>query len=253
MKKLLFAVFAILGFIACGQKSPAPASKDKPTRQNEPGDSTHYGLACDGCTDSILILLPFEGGDPDTFDIIRAYQQRQIYGRPRIGDELAVILNPEDKQEALKVINIERLKGQWCYQVTPTFRNIDKMPQKMQRRMMERIPDSVKERLMAPREYAIRLKRNHFAQSVGAGRNSTNDNMSPVEYPKLKRYASWKLYNGRLILVTDTTRLTQTAQKRTLEYDTADIVRFRRDTLVLRFKDHEQTYYRKKDSTNINK
>ena len=220
MKKLLFAVFAILGFIACGQKSPAPASKDKPTRQNEPGDSTHYGLACDGCTDSILILLPFEGGDPDTFDIIRAYQERQIYGRPRIGDELAVI---------------------------------DKMPQKMQRRMMERIPDSVKERLMAPREYAIRLKRNHFAQSVGAGRNSTNDNMSPVEYPKLKRYASWKLYNGRLILVTDTTRLTQTAQKRTLEYDTADIVRFRRDTLVLRFKDHEQTYYRKKDSTNINK
>ena len=137
--------------------------------------------------------------------------------------------------------------------MTPTFRNIDKMPQKMQRRMMERIPDSVKERLMAPREYAIRLKRNHFAQSVGAGRNSTNDNMSPVEYPKLKRYASWKLYNGRLILVTDTTRLTQTAQKRTLEYDTADIVRFRRDTLVLRFKDHEQTYYRKKDSTNINK
>ena len=218
MKKLLFAVFAILGFIACGQKSPAPASKDKPTLQNEPGDSTHYGLACDGCTDSILILLPFEGGDPDTFDIIRAYQERQIYGRPRIGDELAVILNPEDKQEALKVINIERLKGQWCYQVTPTFRNIDKMPQKMQRRMMERIPDSVKERLMAPREYAIRLKRNHFAQSVGAGRNSTN-----------------------------------TAQKRTLEYDTADIVRFRRDTLVLRFKDHEQTYYRKKDSTNINK
>ena len=233
MKKLLFAVFAILGFIACGQKSPAPASKDKPTRQNEPGDSTHYGLACD--------------------DIIRAYQERQIYGRPRIGDELAVILNPEDKQEALKVINIERLKGQWCYQVTPTFRNIDKMPQKMQRRMMERIPDSVKERLMAPREYAIRLKRNHFAQSVGAGRNSTNDNMSPVEYPKLKRYASWKLYNGRLILVTDTARLTHTAQKRTLEYDTADIVRFRRDTLVLRFKDHEQTYYRKKDSTNINK
>jgi hypothetical protein len=77
--------------------------------------------------------------------------------------------------------------------------------------------------------------------------------MSPVEYPKLKRYASWKLYNGRLILITDTTRLTQTAQKRTLEYDTADIVRFRRDTLVLRFKDHEQTYYRKKDSTNINK
>jgi len=171
-----------------------------------------------------------------------------IYGRPRIGDELAIILNPEDKEEALMIINIERLKGQWCYQVMPTFRNIEKMPQKMQRRMMAQIPDSVKQRLLVPREYGIQLKRGHLAQTIGSYRNRHSDSMSPVEYPKVRRYAGWKLFNGRLVLETDTARLIQTDQAHKPEYDTADIVSLRRDTLVLRFKDHEQTYYRKKDS-----
>lgn len=251
MKKFICSVLAVLGLIACGEKSPSTSSEKRPALQNEPGDSTHYGLACDGSTDSILVLLPLDGSDPDTFDIIRAHQERQIYGRPRVGDELAVIVNPEDKQEALMVINIERLKGQWCYQVMPHFRNTQNMPQKMQRRMMERIPDSVKARLMVPREYAIRLKRNHLAQSVGGSRNSNSDSMSPVEYPRLKRYASWKLFNGRLVLVTDTARMNKNSAKRVLEYDTAEIKVLRRDSLVLRFKDHEQTYYRKKDTLNV--
>lgn len=248
MKKILFAFWALISVMACGDKSKAPYNKEQPVQQNEPGDSTRYGLACDGCTDSILLLLPFDGGDPDTFDIISAYQNRKIYGRPRIGDELAVILNPEDKEEALMIINIERLKGQWCYQVMPTFRNIEKMPQKMQRRMMAQIPDSVKQRLLVPREYGIQLKRGHLAQTIGSYRSRHSDSMSPVEYPKVRRYAGWKLFNGRLVLETDTARLIQTDQAHKPEYDTADIVSLRRDTLVLRFKDHEQTYYRKKDS-----
>ena len=248
MKKIIFAVMAVMGIAACQQKSPSPESGTMPAHQNEPGDSTRYGLACDGCTDSILILLPIEGGDPDTFDIIHANQQHLIYGRPRIGDEMAVILNPDDKEEALMVINMERLRGEWCYQVTPTFRNLENMPKKMQRRMMERIPDSVKERLLVPREYGIRLKRNHLAQSIGAYRNSAGSEMSPVEYPKLRRYASWRLFNGRLVLETDTTRLSKDSEKRTLEHDTADILLLVHDSLILRFKDHEQSYYRKKDS-----
>ena len=36
MKKLLFAVFAILGFIACGQKSPAPASNVRTNLATQP-------------------------------------------------------------------------------------------------------------------------------------------------------------------------------------------------------------------------
>ena len=243
---IIFAV-GILVSTSCSNKTEEP-KKTVGTSTKIKGDSTLYGLACDGCTDSILLLLPFDGGDPDTFDIISAYQNRKIYGRPRIGDELAVILNPEDKEEALMIINIERLKGQWCYQVMPTFRNIEKMPQKMQRRMMAQIPDSVKQRLLVPREYGIQLKRGHLAQTIGSYRNRHSDSMSPVEYPKVRRYAGWKLFNGRLVLETDTARLIQTDQAHKPEYDTADIVSLRRDTLVLRFKDHEQTYYRKKDS-----
>ena len=59
----------------------------------------------------------------------------------------------------------------------------------------------------------------------------------------LKRYATWRLYNGRLILVPDS--ITQQSS------DTADILMMRRDTLVLRFRDKEQAYYRKVDSTKV--
>ena len=205
-----------------------------------------YGLACDGCTDSILVLLPFTGGDPDTFDIINAHHDHHIYGRPHIGDELAVILNPEDKQEAVMVVNIERLRGKWCYQVMPTFRNIDKMPERIQKRMLQRIPDSVKQTLMTPREYGFQLKRGYTAQSFGGMRQTTTDNMSPVEYPKVRRYREWRLFNGRLILITDSVRLAD-GKKGLPERDTVDIIQLRRDTLVLKFSDHEQGYYRKNE------
>lgn len=248
MKKYIVAILTALCIFACGERKPVSQEVNSQVQQNEPGDSTVYGLACDGCTDSILVLLPVSGADPDTFDIIRAHQQHLIYGRPQVGDELALILNPEDKAEALMVIDIEELKGQWCYQVMPTFRNLESMPQRMQRRMMAQMPDSVKAKLLVPREYSIRLKRGNVAQSYGFARHRSADEMSPVEYPKMKRYAGWKLFNGRLILVTDTTRLSDNNKQKKPDYDTADIQLLRHDSLVLRFKDHEQSYYRKMET-----
>jgi len=107
-----------------------------------PGDSALYGLACDGCTDSVLVFLPYSGGDPDTFDIIECRQQRRILGRPHIGDALAVIVNPENRDEALWVINIGTLEGEWCYMVEPTLRTIDgKKPP---------VPDSILKKIMIP-------------------------------------------------------------------------------------------------------
>ena len=249
MKKV-FTLFILLGTMlaACHQKQPIKREPTEPihTHKNLPGDSTLYGLACEGCTDSILVLLPFSGGDPDTFDIINAFQSRQIYGRPRIGDELGVILNPEDKAEALMVVNIERLRGKWCYQVMPHFRNLDQMPDRVQKRMLSRIPDSVRQSLMAPREYGFQLKRGNTAQSFGGMRQMTTDHMSPVEYPAIRRYKEWRLYNGRLILITDSVRLAD-GKKGLPERDTVDIIQLRRDTLVLKFSDHEQGYYRKNE------
>ena len=175
MKNFLSFLILLAIMVACGHKQPPKEEPTEPinTYQNLPGDSTLYGLACDGCTDSILVLLPFTGGDPDTFDIINAHHEHHIYGHPHIGDELAVILNPEDKQEALMVVNIERLRGKWCYQVMPTFRKLDNMPERIQKRMLQRIPDSIRETLMAPREYGFQLKRGYTALSFGGRRQTT--------------------------------------------------------------------------------
>lgn len=248
MKKTISLLAIVLLITACGHQRPSKQEMPEPisTQKNVPGDSTLYGLACDGSSDSILVFLPYSGVNPDTFDIINAFQERRIYGRPHIGDELAVILNPEDKAEVQMIVNIDALKGQWCYQVMPTLKHIDKMPERMQRRMMERMPDSVKRKMMTPREYGFRLKRGYSAQAIGARqqRNST-DNMSPVEYPRLRRYAEWRLYNGHLILITDSTRIPNSSKRGKPEQDTADIMYLRRDTLILKFKDHEQKYYRK--------
>lgn len=251
MKKafLFLAILALV--VACGSKQQQPKddiSDAISLQKNEPGDSTLYGLACDGCTDSVLVFLPYSGGDPDTFDIINAFQQHRIMGRPYIGDELAVILNPEDHDEAYMVINMENLKGLWCYMVSPAFRSLDKMPKRMQRRMMERMPDSLKQLLMTPREYSLRLKRDNTVIARGSGfRQTTTDDMSPVEYPAIKYYTEWRLYNGRLILKADTIAGFSMEGAKP-EIDTVDIELMMRDSLVLRFPDHTQSYYRKEET-----
>ena len=73
MKKALLFLPIAAFMTACGSKQP---KEDKVPNdaismyKSIPGDSALYGLACDGCTDSILVFLPYSGGDPDTFDII---------------------------------------------------------------------------------------------------------------------------------------------------------------------------------------
>ena len=251
-KSTIIWIFVALMGSACGSRQTAPAPIGDMTismQQNEKGDSTLYGLACDGCTDSVLVLLPYNGYDLDTLDIITARQEHHIYGRPHIGDELAVTVNPEDSAEALKVINLTTLCQNWCYQVMPTFRNVDQMPQRMQRRMMERIPDSIRQKLLVPLEYSLRLKKGFTAQARGARRMmTTTDDMSPVEYPQMKRYTEWRIFNGQLVLTATTA--TVAADKDSLvqqkdERDTVDIVLLNSDTLVLRFKDHELGLYNK--------
>lgn len=255
MRKQIIPLFVFTFILAACSLRPSSDERQNEAitiQQNEPGDSSLYGLACDGCSDSILILLPFSGEDPDTFDIINANRTRKIFGRLHIGDELAVILNPEDKEEAQMIINIEALKGQWCYMVTPEWKHTDQMTEEMRQKMMERIPDSIRQRLMQPREYGFQIKPGHAVQAVGGVRRMTSeDKMSPVEYPRQRRYREWKLYNGKLILKTDSIRLPNTNKRGNPEYDTAVIQQLRRDTLVLRFKDHEQKYYRKNDTIQI--
>lgn len=250
MKKAILFIFAtVLLMGACGnnqQPTVTDVADDAISlKKNLPGDSALYGLACDGCTDSVLVFLPYSGGDPDTFDIINAFQQHRIYGRPRIGDELAVTVNPEDHDEALSVVNMEMLKGEWCYQVLPQLRTPESMHKRMQRRMIERMPDSLRQLMITPREYSLRLKRDFTASARGGmRRRTTTDDMSPVEYPSIKRYTDWHFYNGQLILKADT--IAGFSQEGDVpEIDTVQIRLLTADSLILEFRDHVQEYYRK--------
>ena len=250
MKKTLFlTAMAALLTAACGtRQQPVEGTADSQAismHQNAPGDSALYGLACDGCTDSILVVLPYSGGDPDTFDISGARARQRIFGRPHIGDELAVILNPADKSEALMVINTKELTGDWCYIVSPTLRNPDQLPPRKLQQLLAAMPDSVRQELMKPLEYTIRLKADNTAMAFGSPRkHTTTDEISPVEYPSLHRYTDWQLTNGHLVLKADT--IGGFNEEGAVPHsDTATIKVLMRDTLVLQFPDHEQGYYKK--------
>lgn len=235
MKKAIFlplaVSFMVLILNACGQRpQPTPHDEAISIFDSIPGDSTYYGLACDGSTDSMLILLPYSGNKLDTFDILDARMEHHIYGRPRIGDLLAVIADPDTTGVARMVIDMNVLQKEWSYLAYPTLRT---RPDGQTRP----IPDSILQRIMAPREYSLRLRRGGMAFTKGGVPQQSSDDRRPVDFPDSKRYSQWHLFNGKLILATDSTHGMQT--------DTATIVLLRRDSLVLRFSDHEQGYYNK--------
>lgn len=239
MKKTLYFAFIAALMTACGSKQPTNSDVARDAismHKNLPGDSALYGLACDGCTDSVLVFLPYSGGDPDTFDILNARQQHRVFGRPHIGDALAVLVNPENRGEALSVINIGLLEGLWCYMVEPTLRTIDgKLPP---------IPDSIKKKILVPVEYCLRLKADNTATMTGNMRRSGNT-QSPAIYPEIHRYTEWFPYNGRLILHADTIAGFSKEDEKPVT-DTAEIVLLMRDSLILRIDGKEQSYYRSK-------
>jgi len=242
MKQTVFSsIIALLMIASCTSNTNSSEQEIAVYNEEErlPGDSTFYGLACDGCTDSILVYMPFSGGDPDTIDILNARIKRRVFGRPDVGDEVAVILNDSNKSVADVVINVERLKGQWCYMVMPHLRHIPGAPAGIPKD----IPDSLREVWFQPREYGFELLNEHLARPVGLQRSTDTRDNGPVEYPELKRYRQWYIYNGHILLCE--TKRDSLGSQQVVSTDTVDIALLRRDSLLLRFSDHEQGYYRK--------
>jgi hypothetical protein len=232
---------------ACGGKQSGKASDENEvisTEQNEPGDSTVYGLACDGSNDTILVFLPREGGDPDTFHILGASRNQQVFGRAMIGDKMAVVVNSRNRHVADRVIDLEELKGKWCYLVKPEMRARAGISQRDQRQELSQ--DSTFQELMQPREYGIDIKSDYIAHPIGRTYNLSSDEESPVVFPPLKLYRQWRIFNGQLIL-SETSR-DSTGAVCVTHSDTAQFVMMRRDSLVLRFADGSiQGYYRKQE------
>jgi hypothetical protein len=245
MKRIIFPlIFGLLLTASCGNQQDQSTGIEMTNflEQRLPGDSAYYGLACDGSTDSILILMPMSGTDLDTFDILNAFLNRRVLGRPNIGDQMTVVRDTANPGMAYMVVNLSSLKGEWCYQVMPQLR-LHRINDSLHL-SMPAIPDSLRQRWMQPREYGFEIRRENAVRPIGVVRNNASIQQSPVTYPSVKQYREWKMFNGRLIL--SEFRRDTLGKRQTVSIDTADIILLRRDSMRLRFKYSEQSYYRRK-------
>lgn len=249
---LTILAFAVALFASC-RDSAEKKAKDKKNDQNAwvKNDSTVYGLACEGCTDSVLILLPTDGSDPVKYNIIEATKTKRVLGAPQVGDAMAVVLNKYDKHTADKVININDLMGTWCYVVMPKMRDFNTLSKSKQRKKLMEMPDSVKQTYFIPREYGFSLKQQSTAGSIGYVREANSlEEESPVVYPQMALYKKWHIWNGKLLLM----RISGEANEKMTEvYDTCDIDYLQGDSLVLSSDGVSRGYYRMANATDANK
>lgn len=261
MKKTVYVLTAIVTLLtaACGKGPTTPLKNDavKMEAKSE-SDKMIYGLACDGSSDSVIVMLPFSTDgtsdypDPVRYNIVNAVKQHQVFGQPEIGDWVGVLLNPKKKNEAKMVIDLDQLKGTWTYQVLPTLKE---MATKTEGQIIAELTDSMKEELFIPREYGFTLKRQHQAGSVGHIRsaNSLSDE-SLVEYPPVRRFTSWKTFNGKLILTEDTVddKHARIPENKIVR-DTAEFVYMMDDSLALRIRGKVIGFHRQANAIEANK
>ena len=238
-KKTIFAVVALLVFtMSCGGGKEGEDNLEKTlTVKNyiAENDSMMYGLACDGCNDSILVLLPDSGGDPVFYNIIEARRNNKVYGMPSIGDKMAVMVSPDNPLELLMVVNLEQIKGKWYYERLPIVKAFEPMDSDLTEEEKAFL-DSVVQLKMVPREYVYTLRRDFTVLSSGGPpRSSSLDRESFIEYPPMKRYSEWHIHNGKIIFSYADRNNHEKEDSIALLNDTAEFVMLRPDTMVLRF------------------
>ncbi len=254
-KSLLLIIPLLATFICCGKQDGTSTVQEEEelttTGYEAINDSMIYGLACDGCNDSILVLLPDSGGDPINYNILQAMRQNKVFGRPRIGDKMALMVSPDDPYLVTMLIDLEKIQGTWYYEQLPiprfrerTDSNGNPIPIPAEAKLRF---DSMIQTLMIPKEYVYTLKRDFTVSSSGGPGRKTSLDDSPVDYPRMKRYNEWHIYNGRIIFTRGGMRIGGNDSIK-LENDTAEFVELRRDSLKLRFKDHIQKFLPKRDS-----
>ncbi|MCR4854430.1 MAG: hypothetical protein K5893_12670 [Prevotella sp.] len=249
MKKytLFIIIVAAILSVACSHDNKQMPEEQKTvgTSTSIKGDSTIYGLACYGCTDTVLIFLPGKGGDPVTYNILQATKNHLVIGKPKVGDWVAIIKNGKDSTKADMVIDLDQLKGTWVSQVMPTLR--ERIAQNFDDPEGKAREDSMLKRLMKPIEMGFALKQHYKAQAVGRRHVSEVGEESPVIYPTPRNYSEWHVINGRLVLTALPENPTKGKKKEgsMLENDTAEFILMTPDSLRLRFKSGERGFYRK--------
>lgn len=252
----LSALFClVLALASCNTKE----IKDEETPALTPrlkGDKAVYGLACDGCNDTVIVLLPETMGDPKTYNIYEAKRKGHVLGKIQIGDRLCVVPNKEDSTKADLVVDMNKLLGIWCYIVMPQPRNAMNMSASMQEQMMNNMSDSLKAIYLIPREYGFYLKPDWQAQSVGyVDDNNSLADESPVVYPSLGYFTGWRLWNGQLMISSGTPLFGKDGQIKITNRrnDTCSIDYLDDDSLVLSSDGISRSYYKKKNINELNR
>lgn len=251
---LLLFLGALLTLVSCNTKEVKEDEQPVYTQRMK-GDIGVYGLACDGCNDSVTVLLPENGGDPITYNSFEAKKNGKVLGKIQIGDRICVVKNKRDTTIADVVVDIDKIEGIWCYIVMPKMRDYQSMSKKLQERLMNNMSDSLKETFLIPREYGFQLKRDWVAQSVGwVDDSNTLGDESPVVYPPLGFFTAWHLLNGKFVMTYGTPKMVNGQFKVTnLKYDTCTIDYLDDDSLVLTDADGSRSYYRKDNLNEVNK
>ena len=221
------------------------------------GDKTLYGLACEGCNDSSIVLLPNDGSDPVKYDIIDAFRNHHVIGNINTGDWIGLVLNKQDSTVADFAINLDQLKGIWCYIVMPKMRDYNNMSPRLQSRMMRNMSDSLKQTFLIPREYGFWLKRQWEASSVGYIQEASSlAEESPVVYPPLGYFIKWHILNGQFVITRGNPKYgpdNKLEGYTDVQNDTCTIDYLDDDSLVLTSGGDSRSYYRKKDIREVNK
>lgn len=255
LKYIMMAACCLIAMAGCkkGPKPPRPQA-NLPISMSKPakGDKAIYGLACMGCTDSVVVLLPNAGGDPVRYNILDATRNHRVYGKIDIGDWICVMPSNEEKNHATMVVDLDKVKATWTYQVMPHLRDVSHLSRRQQARILANMPDSIVETYMIPREYGFTLKRMSEARSVGYVMQ-TGDDDSPVEYPPVPQYTEWHAYNGKLILVRGRVELNGVVFNSKTVRDTLSFVYMDNDSLALSDKTGKvYGFHRKKDARSAN-
>ncbi len=261
IKTLAVMAWVVLAMAAChknDKKAPKMDNSKLAISLSKPakGDKAIYGLACMGCTDTTVVLLPNGGGDPVKYNILDANRNHQVFGDIEIGDWICVIpcAEKDDKNGADMVIDLDKLKATWTYPVMPHLRDVTHLSKRQQARILANMPDSIVETYMVPRYYGFTLNRMSEAQSVGhVMANSDVEDDSPVEYPEVPQYTEWHAYDGKLILVKGRREMGGVVFNEKTTYDTLSFVYMKGDSLALRNSAGVVTgYHRSKDAHSVN-
>ncbi|WP_116615693.1 hypothetical protein [Hallella colorans] len=258
-RKIFVAIFIVITIVSCKRQAADTTNINDPFAGDYrmAGDSTVYGLACKGSSDDAILLLPADGSDPVRYDIVLATRRNKVLGSINTGDRIALVPNKKHANVADMVINLDELKGVWCYMVMPQMRQDSYEQEQVQDRTKDSMADSLALSLFVPLEYGFWLKSQGEAASVGYIRelNALADE-SPVIYPSLDYFIKWQIWNGKFILASGKPKYDKdnTVDGFTdIRYDTCSIDFLSHDSLALTDRNGTRCYYRKKDANEVNK